>query len=816
MKIIKLFIVFFLLAFSVDLSAQQLKENEIVVIKGEKYVLHQVRTGETVYSISRQFKVDSSTLAEHNPAIEEGLKVGEILKIPYRDGVDIEDKPVHQKGDPSRFDFHTIRSRNETPYFIAKEYGITVEEIYAYNPEVRRFKKGTRLRIPRWDEPETDEAEEKVADEKPEPAVSRELVEHIVQPGETLRAISRRYNISESEIIFYNPGARELKEGETLFLPGSEIEPDAQPRAEDEEPGLREGEKPEDVDMGDYFNHTIVSGETMWSVSRKYGLTEEELKELNPVLKTGFPAGVTIRIPVKEEELAKAEPVNEEAFIRHPVQAGETLYGLANRYNISIPDIKKYNPALENRDIVQGETILVPKIPVDDSFTFIEGRPVDSLQARRPKVESDYYDIELPETVPEECRPQDDQAFSRELYDVALFLPLFIEANDTLNRKEQTVIDSLMANDLFDWPDTLVEEEKTEEMFRGFFRDSENYMQFYEGVLLAVDSMQQAGMKIRLNVYDTQQNAGAVREVIYSDDFLKNDLIIGPVFPNVQNEVADLASKNRIPMVSPLSSRSRKLNNNSYFFQVNPSRDYLAMKTAEMVAEEFYNSNIIVFKTGETGQAEGEVVNRVREKLLHSGYWGLEEGANFSIYDFEDEGPYGFRHILSDEKENVVLVPTLDEGELSVAISNIDNLSGDFSITLVGFNRYQQFSSIDVEHFHNLKLHFISPYWVDYEKPSTIRFLKKFRENFHTEPDNYGIQGYDVAFYFLSAIKNYGKDFNECLPYLQKQLVQGNYRFEKVSRFGGYMNQGVSVVSYGKDYEVDRKRVIGQRRFVER
>jgi len=150
-SILSVIVLLLFTGFCFDSAAQQIRENELVVIKGEKYILHQVRTGETIYSITRQFNVSRENLIENNPDISSGLKIGDILKIPFREGAEIQDAPVSQKGDPTRFITHTITSRKETPYFIAKEYDITVEQLYAYNPEVQRFRRGTKLRIPVWE-----------------------------------------------------------------------------------------------------------------------------------------------------------------------------------------------------------------------------------------------------------------------------------------------------------------------------------------------------------------------------------------------------------------------------------------------------------------------------------------------------------------------------------------------------------------------------------------------------------------------------------------------------------------------------------------
>lgn len=823
MKILQqVIIVIFFASIANEVFAQQLRENEIVVIKGEKYVLHQVRTGETIYSITRQFDIDRETLIANNPDVGEGLKIGDILKIPYRESANLDEKPIYQKGDPSGFKIHTIKSRTETPYFIAKEYGVTVEELYAYNPQIRRYKRGTKVRIPLWDAPPEEVAEkikpiQPVLDKQPVQEKKEDgdkLISHKVRSGETLYSIARRYNVSASEILFFNPDAKNLKAGDILYLP-REDESDIQPK-----------EIAEAVEPGKYFEHIIESGETMWGITRKYDVTEGELKSLNPVLRSGFPAGVKIKIPLEEEEPIIVKPVNEDAFMTHMVRENETLYGLASKYDLTIPEIKKFNPVLEKRNPVAGEQLLIPRKPDREIVEFMQEKEDLELDSV-PQVAPDYYEVEIPVEIPESCKPAGHNLFREPVYDIALFLPLYLEANDTINKKPEELAmlaDSLAALEeyqssemLFAESDTLIEKEEPEDMFFGFYRNSENFVQFYEGVLLAVDNMQRAGMKINLNVYDTKHNAGSIRDVIYSDDFMNTDLIIGPVYQDVQDEVAAISAKNRIPMVSPLSSQSSDINTNSYYYQVNPDKDYLAQQTAELIADEYFNSNFIVFKTSEySGTEEGRVVNLIQEKLYNSGFWGKTNGVNFSVYDFQNEGPYGLRHILSRDKENVIYIPSSNVGELSVAVSNINNLADKYSITLIGTHRFQQYESIELEHFHNLKLEYVAPYWIDYEEKAAIEFIDNFRNNFHTDPNNFGVQGYDVAFYFLNAVYNYGREFNDCLPYMQVDLVQGNYQFEKVSSFGGYRNEGLSVISYRPDFDVVEERVVRQFNFAQK
>lgn len=793
-----LFVTFFI---TISVYGQELKENEIVVIKGEKYFLHQVRTGETIISICKNFNIEQSQLLENNSQIaEKGLDIGEILKIPYKEGVVPQNLNIN-KGDPTSFTSHIIESRKETPYFIAKEYGITVEQLYAYNPEIKRFRKGTEIRIPHWDtqtEKPTNESESRQINSS-----EKNIVEHLVLPGETLYSISKQFNVTESEILSYNPDAKNLKAGSKIMIPEAKTDDN------------KEGETKVQINSDHYFEHVIGSGETMWGITHKYNVTDKELILLNPVLKTGFPAGVVIKIPVHEMSVVKS--VDENVYTLHKVEPEETLYGLAQKYNTSIDQIKRSNPVLANRGPVIGETLIIPK-QIKQQAENITENTTASTETTEPDIKT------IPEVrrtleIPASCVPDSSQA-NYKTYSVSLFLPLYLEANDTFNREIiLPEVDSLAMEkeqDTIAEQDTIVEKVQSKEMFKQFYGNSENFLQFYEGVLLALDSLQNSGMNIVLHVFDTQNNIDTVHTFIKTPAFMGSDLIIGPVYQEIQKEVADAAATLRLPMVSPFANSSNVISQNPYFFQVNPSRGYLAEKTAEMVVEDYYHCNFIVVRNSNSDQtAEGRLVDLIREKYFNAGLLNSPGGVTFTEYNLKAEGPFGLRAIMSKHKENVVFIPSTLEGELSVAISNINNLADDYSITLIASTNYQQrYPSIDVAQFHNLKMQYVYPYWVDYSKPSTIAMFESFKQNFATEPNMFGMQGFDITCYFLNALNYYGKDFIDCEPYIHFPLIQGNFHFEKVSQQGGYMNQGVSVISYTHDYNVIRKRVKGQPRLV--
>ena len=508
-------------------------------------------------------------------------------------------------------------------------------------------------------------------------------------------------------------------------------------------------------------------------------------------------------------ELQNDEPIR---FELHTISSrGETPYFLAKTYGITVEDIYKYNPDIKRFN--RGTIIRIPRF----AATKAPVSPVVSKSEEHAPTEeaTDNNNIIVditskPSNIFDEvsttpCQPLPANEYLNKTFNIALFLPFFLETNYSMNRRfdiEDDISATVYQRAEIIGNDTIIEIGSNEDMFIGFYSRTEEYLQFYEGALLAVDSMQKRGMRIRLNVYDTQQNPDIVRRILSSYEFLNTDLIIGPVFPNEQRDVSAFSVNNQIAMISPLAAQTNDIINNPFFYQINPDRDYLFSKTAEMVTRDFSNCNFIVFRTGYySSNLETGMVDLIRENLNGS------NGVRFIDYNFRANGIAGLRSILSPDRENVIFIPSSDEGELSIGISNLNNLANEYPITLIGTNRYPQYESIQIEYFHNLKLTYVAPYWTDYEKNQTVKYVEKFKHNFFTEPNNFGQQGYDVTFYFLNALKNYGRDFRNCLPEMRVDLIQGNYRFEKISPSGGYMNQGVSVISYTRNYDVVRKRI---------
>ena len=241
MKIFKRFIAAGLIFSTLSGAAVELlpveKSPVIVFINGKKYYVHTVKSGDTLYSIAKAYEVGENDIRECNPSVGDGLRIDQTVKIP-----------------------------------------VPASAIIKANAEKKRKK---------------------------------DYIVHKVKAGQTLYAIARDYNISVAQLREDNPSVnpQALSVGESLWIRRTAIGSSTEQQAQAEMVEYTDNLNKATSDDG-FDNHVVQPGETIYSLSRRYGITEAEFAQLNDVSQ-GLKAGAIIRIPkakeVEQELVAEAE-----------------------------------------------------------------------------------------------------------------------------------------------------------------------------------------------------------------------------------------------------------------------------------------------------------------------------------------------------------------------------------------------------------------------------------------------------------------------------------------------------------------------------
>ena len=199
----------------------------------------------------------------------------------------------------SKFYIHTVQP-GETLYGLSKAYEVGEKVILQYNPSAGGgLKAGENVKIP---------FVTAVPEPKSERKLRRTFDSHTVAQGETLYAISRKYEIPIQTVIEDNPNLdpTNLRLGERILIRKKEIGSEDEAGAKEQWEAYRNTLN--SVAEEGYAYHMVKPGETFYSLSRRFGITEEQLGTLNGGLKPAdLKAGAIIKVPGSPEELAAGE-----------------------------------------------------------------------------------------------------------------------------------------------------------------------------------------------------------------------------------------------------------------------------------------------------------------------------------------------------------------------------------------------------------------------------------------------------------------------------------------------------------------------------
>jgi LysM repeat protein len=583
---------------------------------------------------------------------------------------------------------------------------------------------------------------------------------HTVKQGETLFSICRAYNVVLKDIIAINPDANvSIKTGQVLKIPTDPMTPKI----------------PSSLNSENYILHIVEAGQTIYSITQKYNITKEELFKHNPELEVSqsLQTGQVVKIPKITTISLNKETVSQNSqIIEHKIKRKETLYSISRLYQVSVDDIIKINPELNTNDIKTGQTIKIPSGKKVETQTNVLV-PASDSNVTHPAI------IKLFEP----CTAAQNNIEHK----IAFLLPLYLEENKTLLE-----LDSLNTVEKKGQEDKLI------------YSKSKNLIEFYEGALIAIDSLKKAGYSYKIYVYDTGRDIHKMTSILGKPEIADMEIFIGPFDSLLLEKALPFAKDHNIKVISPLSQNVNLLKGNPQLYQVNPAESSKIDGAIQYLATQ-KNKNIILVKSNRVG--DKDIFNLFEQKLNLLRTQGLQ----FKLHAGNKDGALSSK--LESDKENLIIMPSVEETAISDVLRNMNYVNEKYKISIFGLPKWATFSSTEISYLHNLQFEYYTSFFVDYSRPAVKQFLLKDHEHFKTEPDaqsfgsqgyNYCFLGYDVTFYFLSALAKFGRNFEACLPTHQVDLLQSDFHFTPSQNGDGTMNHLVNIVRYNKDYSISK------------
>lgn len=656
---------------------------------------------------------------------------------------------------------HKVQS-GETKYGISRQYGISIETLEKYNPDiVKGLKAGMMLLIP-----SADESKPPAVDEQVEPD-GKNLI-HRVKKGETLYSLSRRYNVTLAELEKLNPELKNsgLKEGMVLLVPGKKSVTEVAVAERDT----------------NYYWHEVKVSETAWLISRTYDISLDSLYLLNPEAENGLSIGQILKLPLNrkprpKESLAfdnqfeERKPVEGEkladtvdGYILYPVKAGDTFYNIKQRFLTERDELIDINPELS------------------------EGLKVDNyilIPIKQEKLPSNFFDkiFNNKEIVGPDTDPSLEQYQTR----------------DSLNMKEQPVFSSKPINE-----DTLKVD--IDKLYRvavvlpfysgadssrfedGINPQSSVAIDFYNAFMMAADTLTKQGMHLHLKVYDTENNASKVKRIISELKEEQPDLVIGPLFKNHAERVAESLEETGVRVVSPLS-RTVETGGHPNLIKCIPGEAARVAEFAFAINRYYLDANLVFLDFSERdGQGQTKELSQLVARLNPA-----EGRSHINRYQVVSiDGDLGLDSILDlalvDSMPNLVVTLSEDKVFLSTLVGELRSgaLSDSAGVRLLAPSRLMGINTLDFNYLNDLEVTMPNNDFVDYRDSGTSHFVSRYRERYLEEPSKYAFQGYDVGMFFLGKLWYTGPYFDRAIQTRQRMISTG-FNIRPTSE-GGYEN----------------------------
>ena len=555
---------------------------------------------------------------------------------------------------------------------------------------------------------------------------------HTIEKGQSLYSISSMYGVAQSDIVKLNPGSDEkIFVGHTLRIPRTAANTQTE------------------------TFHTIVQGETLYRLTIKYKVSAKAICDANPGLSAeNFRIGQVIRIPsARETEVVTTEsvaetnippiqgPVQSRCKEMHKVKRKETVYSISREYGISESELITANPELKGEDKIKKGTFLC--IPFPTAQTVTPTQPQTS--------------------------PSNNELFNE-------------------NKKTAERFNTIKTAIILPFLDVSQNE-------------AARMVEYYEGFLMAVDSLKRNGVSIDLYTYNSGPENASLNGILSRKEMKEMDIIFCPLHQQHIKPLADFAQKNDIRLVIPFTSKDNSVFRNPSIYQINTPQSYLYSEVYDHFVRQFPNANVIFIEASTGAKDKAEFIKGLKDELKNRSI------PTKSLK--EDATAESMKAVLRNDRENIFIPTSGNNVTLIKILPQLTLLvrdNPDSTIHLFGYPEWQTYTKDHLEAFFELDTYFYSSFYTNNLLPAAINFTRNYRRWYGKDMDErypkYGMLGFDTGYFFLKGLSKYGSELEKNMHRMDLVPIQTGFKFQRVNNWGGLINKKVFFVRFTKNYEL--------------
>lgn len=522
-----------------------------------------------------------------------------------------------------------------------------------------------------------------------------------------------------------------------------------------------------------YYIHKVDKGQSLYGISKIYGLTVDDLLKANPELSAGAKAGQEIKIPfsaappapVMAAAGATTTIIDTNKYITHRVAKGETVYSITRKYNITEKELNTFNPTL-TQGMKEGQLIAVGEKQKKKSPAR-ELREIRQSVAPKEKPANLVIDSSLFKPV---SKPKKNQ------YNVMLALPFRLDQTLGMDMNELA-----RTNSNFPSVPALA-------------------VDFYLGFKRAADSLKSADFEVRLDLQDIDDRDSAkIAGICNQPEFKQTDMIFGPLYATALKFMSKKAKEANIPIISPFTSENKILYNNIYLSKTTPSKFTLLESLADYCIDSLVQNgtNIILVTLNDKDKKETSFVSAFK-KYYNEKQRNLGKMPKDTITTVR--GIPGIKLAFKPGVRNVIVCLSAHPVHFTDFATQLSIFADRKDAILCGWDNITEMDNIDQSYLNGLHYTFAHQFNMNNTDvyKNIIDDYKVIQSSYPGE--NYFI-GFDLAMYYLKLLKEQGPDFVYQLDKNPAETSYLRFKFTRPDNMTGFDNRGVYIFRYS-DYHI--------------
>ncbi len=605
-----------------------------------------------------------------------------------------------------------------------------------------------------------------------------------VKKNEQLGDIATKIGVSKEDIIKFNPSARNgVAKKQLLFLPVSEFDNAAKPASQRVNASA----------LNNTVTHVVKNGESVYGIAKAYNITESELLLANPSLSGGAKAGDELVIPNKAAS-------NVGGIHYHTIQSGETLYGVAKRYNTTIERIMELNPGISNNNFRVNDVLRIePNITQD----IIVKKDIKQFIPYVVAAGDTYESVAKANNVNVRTLKEINSGMSKLKKGKTIYIPRNSVYKQVINTSQATAqqLEDTYKDKLDEVYSDVHSPNKNNSIdisiilpfqldMKNRSRNADDYIEFYNGFLMGLDSIGSKFTKpLNLNVYDTK-NSGTVTDSILQLDALRaSDIIIAPSEGQQLEKIMRYGKDNNIDVLNCFATQNDDYINNQRAMQVNIPSSYMNAEVNQLLDNKFKDFVLVyLYDPQEQSKDIYDEIKSHAEATKHQSktLTIISDLTGKSLSRYLEPGS-NYLFIPSNGKESFF-------NKFATGIKEAKEMRVDCELVLLGHPEYTMYIKKHKDEFMNIDTYIYSRFYKP-DNADVDYFNKKYTKMFNSTPSNstpnMSIFGFDTSMFLANAF------INNVEPGSKKSTfngIQTNFNFERANNWAGYINRSVRII----------------------